>query len=104
MVLMKTTLLLFLALSVANALAAPERIAPDNVHRLAVAWTYDTRDPIESLVPGGDSPLFEATPLYVAGRLSCRLRSARSLLSMQRLALRYGESTSALHATSTTAI
>lgn len=53
----------------ANARGAPERIAPDNAHRLAVAWTYDTRDPIESLASGGDDPLFEATPVYVDGRL-----------------------------------
>ena len=69
MALMRTTLLLCLALSMANARGAPERIAPDNAHRLAVAWTYDTRDPIESLAPGGDAPLFEATPVHVAGRL-----------------------------------
>ena len=70
---MRTTLLLCLALFMAmfraNAREAPERIAPDNAHRLAVAWTYDTRDPIESLAPGADAPLFEATPVHVAGRL-----------------------------------
>ncbi len=69
MALMRTTLLLCLALSMANARGAPELIGPDNAHRLAVAWTYDTRDPIESLVPGGDAPLFEATPVHVAGHL-----------------------------------
>ena len=69
MALMRTILLLCLALSMANARGAPELIGPDNAHRLAVAWTYDTRDPIESLAPGGDAPLFEATPVHVAGRI-----------------------------------
>lgn len=65
---MRTTLLLCLALFMAAARSAPERIAPDNAHRLAVAWTYDTRDPVESL-GGGDAPLFEATPVHVDGSL-----------------------------------
>jgi quinoprotein glucose dehydrogenase len=65
---MKTPLLLCLALSTATVHGASERIAPDNAHRLAVAWTYDTRDPVESLA-GGDPPQFEATPVYVDGRL-----------------------------------
>jgi len=64
---MRTTLLLCLALFIGTATAS-ELIAPDNAHRLAVAWTYDTRDPVESLT-GGDPPLFEATPVHVAGRL-----------------------------------
>ena len=65
---MRTTpLLLCLALSTANVHGA-ERIGPDNVDRLAVAWTYDTHDPVESL-GGGDPPQFEATPVYVDGRL-----------------------------------
>ncbi len=65
---MRTILLLCLALSMANVRAASERIAPANVQRLAVAWTYDTRDPIESLAHG-DPPQFEATPVHVDGRL-----------------------------------
>src|SRR5262245_10296700 len=66
---MRTILLVCLTLAMANARGAPELITPDNVQRLAVAWTYDTRDPAESLVPGADPPLFEATPVHVAGRL-----------------------------------
>lgn len=66
---MKTILLACLTLAMANARGAPELITPANVQRLAVAWTYDTRDPTESLAPGGDPPLFEATPVHVAGRL-----------------------------------
>jgi quinoprotein glucose dehydrogenase len=46
-----------------------ERIAPDNVSRLQVAWSYDTRESTEPMRPGGDRPAFEATPVYVDGRL-----------------------------------
>src|SRR5688572_23955748 len=54
--------------SVAVAQAAPERITPDDVKRLAVAWTYDARNPTEPLRPG-KSPAFEATPVYADGHL-----------------------------------
>ncbi len=47
----------------------PVAIGPDNVDRLAVAWTYDTRESTEPLRPGGDRPAFEATPVYAAGQL-----------------------------------
>ena len=49
--------------------AQAERIAPDNVGRLEVAWSYDTRESTEPMRPGADRPAFEATPVYVDGRL-----------------------------------
>jgi quinoprotein glucose dehydrogenase len=49
--------------------ATAERIAPDNVGRLKVAWTYDTQESTEPLRPGTDRPAFEATPVYADGRL-----------------------------------
>jgi quinoprotein glucose dehydrogenase len=61
-------------LAIASALAGyaqrkPEPIDPANVNRLAVAWTYDTRDSTERLRPGTKPPAFEATPLYADNRL-----------------------------------
>jgi hypothetical protein len=44
---MRTTLLLCLALFIGRVTAS-EPIAPDNAHRLTVAWTYDTRDPVDA--------------------------------------------------------
>ena len=52
-----------------NAQSRPERISPENVGRLAVAWTYDTRDPTQPVQPGRKPPAFEATPVHVDGRL-----------------------------------
>jgi quinoprotein glucose dehydrogenase len=53
---------------VAFARTNREPITPENVQRLAVAWTYDTRDPTGRL--GGDKPpAFEATPAYADGVL-----------------------------------
>jgi quinoprotein glucose dehydrogenase len=46
-----------------------DRITPETVGRLAVAWTYDTRESTAPLRPGTDSPSFEATPVYADGRL-----------------------------------
>ncbi len=67
---MKTPLLLCSLLPLAViARPAPERITPDNVQRLAVAWTWDARNPTERLHPAGKPPAFEATPVYAAGRL-----------------------------------
>lgn len=60
--------LLCLIASAAAAKAPPEAIAPSNVHRLGIAWTYDTGDSTEP-PHHGDSPAFEATPVYVDGRL-----------------------------------
>jgi len=53
----------------ALARPAPEQITPDNVQRLAIAWTYDVGNPTERLHPAGKPPAFEATPVYAAGRL-----------------------------------
>jgi quinoprotein glucose dehydrogenase len=47
----------------------PEPIGPANIHRLTVAWTYDTGDSSGPLRPGGNSPRFEATPVYADGKL-----------------------------------
>ena len=44
----------------------PEPIAPGNVARLNVAWTYDTGEPIELF---RKDPQFEATPVYAGGNL-----------------------------------
>jgi len=66
---MKKALVCCLAASMTGAQAPPERITPDNVGRLKVAWTYDTRESTEPLRPGTDRPAFEATPAYADGRL-----------------------------------
>ena len=60
-------LLCFIGMN-AGAQPASEAIAPDNIDRLSVAWTYDTGDSTEA-PPRGDPPAFEATPAYVEGRL-----------------------------------
>ena len=57
-----------LGLAVA-AQTRPDRITPDTVERLAVRWTYDTRESTEPLRPGTDRPAFEATPVYADDRL-----------------------------------
>jgi quinoprotein glucose dehydrogenase len=46
-----------------------DRIGPDTVARLAVAWTYDTGESTEPFRPGADRPAFEATPVYAANHL-----------------------------------
>jgi quinoprotein glucose dehydrogenase len=48
--------------------AAPpaEQITPANAARLNVAWTYDTREPIDHF---RRDPRFEATPVYADGKL-----------------------------------
>jgi quinoprotein glucose dehydrogenase len=66
---MKTPLLLVIAACVAPTIAAPETLDPTNVHRLSVAWTYDTGDSTEAVGKGADRPAFEATPVYSDGRL-----------------------------------
>jgi quinoprotein glucose dehydrogenase len=67
---MKTPFLLCCLIPLAAvARIATEQITPDNVQRLVVTWTYDARNPTESLHPGGKPPAFEATPVYAAGRL-----------------------------------
>ena len=47
----------------------PEKITPENVGRLAVAWTYDTGDSILPVKGGAKRPAFQATPVYIDGRL-----------------------------------
>ncbi|MEO8309277.1 MAG: PQQ-binding-like beta-propeller repeat protein [Pseudomonadota bacterium] len=66
---MKTNLaLLCLLPSVTLAVTNREPLNPNNVQRLAVAWTYDTGDSTDRL--GHDKvPGFEATPTYADGRL-----------------------------------
>jgi quinoprotein glucose dehydrogenase len=49
--------------------AIPDRLTPANVSRLAPAWTYDTRDSIQPMKGGSKRPAFEATPVYMEGRL-----------------------------------
>jgi quinoprotein glucose dehydrogenase len=53
------------------ALAATDRqpLTPDNVHRLAIAWTWDSGDPTGPLGGRGKPPAFEATPAYADGIL-----------------------------------
>ena len=46
---MRTLSLLGLITFAVTAHGASERIRPENVHRLTVAWTYDTRDSIVAL-------------------------------------------------------
>jgi quinoprotein glucose dehydrogenase len=57
------------ALAMTSPPRAAERIDAGNVARLAVAWTYDTRDSVERLQPGTKPPAFEATPVHADGRL-----------------------------------
>ncbi len=44
----------------------PEKITPENVSRLKVAWTYDSKEPIAEF---RREPRFEATPVYSDGKL-----------------------------------
>jgi quinoprotein glucose dehydrogenase len=55
---------LLLALPLLGSPSDP--ITPDNVGRLKVAWTYDTREAIDHF---RRDPRFEATPVYDNGRL-----------------------------------
>jgi quinoprotein glucose dehydrogenase len=67
---MRTPILLCCLISLATvARTANERITPENVQRLAVAWTWDSRNPTGRLHPSGKPPAFEATPVYADGRL-----------------------------------
>lgn len=59
--------LLILALLLAQTTGP--RITPDNVGRLTVAWTYDTKESTEPPRPGADRPAFEATPVFADNRL-----------------------------------
>ena len=71
-----------------------DRIGPDTVGRLAVAWTYDTRESTEPFRPGADRPAFEATPVYAANRLYCPRPAASSSRSTRRQARSAGGSIS----------
>ena len=62
-------LALLLAATTALLQAPAERITPNNIGRLAPAWTYDTRESTEPLKKGAKRPAFEATPVHVDGRL-----------------------------------
>jgi quinoprotein glucose dehydrogenase len=64
---MKTLIPLAFMVSATVAAAATDRINPENVSRLTVAWTYDTRDSTERM--GGKPPGFQVTPVYDSGRL-----------------------------------
>lgn len=66
---MRTFILIGFLIFAADTLAAAERIAPDNVHRLAPAWIYDTGDSVQPIGGRGKPPAFEATPVYADGRL-----------------------------------
>ena len=56
------------ATGISRTAAVP--IGPENVGRLAVAWTYDTRESTEPLPGGGKRPAFEATPVYAPPSVS----------------------------------
>ena len=49
--------------------ASTTPITLENIGRLKVAWTYDTRESTEPATKGGKRPAFEATPVYAAGHL-----------------------------------
>jgi len=51
------------------AQARAARLTPATVARLAPAWTYDTKESMEPVAPWKRKPAFEATPVYVDGRL-----------------------------------
>ena len=63
------TIALLLAASAASLQPSVERITPNTVSRLAPAWTYDTRESTNALKGGAKRPAFEATPVYLGGRL-----------------------------------
>ena len=58
------TIALVLAGATGISRTASAPIGPDNVGRLGVAWTYDTRESTDPLPGGGKRPAFEATPVY----------------------------------------
>lgn len=65
---------MLVAVSIAAVITASvqpkhEALTPDNVGRLAVAWTYDTRDSVQPVQPRGKRPSLQVTPVYRDGRL-----------------------------------
>jgi quinoprotein glucose dehydrogenase len=63
------TTVLLLGAAATSFQPSPERIAPNNISRLAPAWTYDTRESTNPVKGGSKRPAFEATPVYLDGRL-----------------------------------
>lgn len=75
---MRTALAVTLSITIASLVgiagqarrtAAAAPISPANIDRLAEAWTYDTREPVDPLPGRSKRPAFEATPVYADGRL-----------------------------------
>ena len=66
---MRSIPLLCLAGLALGAQPQADRINADTIGRLAVAWTYDTRESTEPGRPGADRPAFEAMPVYAANHL-----------------------------------
>ena len=84
---MKTILCLLCFLLPLTAFAAPTRepLTPDNVQRLSLAWTYDTRDPTSRLGATNRRPSRPHPPMRMAGYIS-RHRWARWPHWMRKLA------------------
>ena len=61
--------ILLLAAATLGAQPRPARLTPDTVGGLVEAWSYDTRESTEPVEPWKRKPAFEATPVYVEGRL-----------------------------------
>ena len=66
---MRLLLVLLLAAVTLGAQAPSSRLTPQNVGGLVQAWSYDTRESMEPVLPARRKPAFEATPVYVDGRL-----------------------------------
>ena len=60
---------LLIAAITVGAQAPASRLTPQNVGGLVQAWTYDTRESTDPVPPARRKPAFEATPVYVEGRL-----------------------------------
>jgi quinoprotein glucose dehydrogenase len=61
--------LVLLAAITLGAQAPPSRLTPQNAGALVEAWRYDTRESTVPVLPARKKPAFEATPVYVDGRL-----------------------------------
>jgi quinoprotein glucose dehydrogenase len=67
---MKTLIAFYSLLPLAAFPAADHgSLTPKNVHRLSIAWTWDSGDPTGPLGGRGKPPAFEATPAYADGSL-----------------------------------
>ena len=60
---------LLLAAITLGAQGPASRLTPANVGGLVEAWTYDTRESTVPVLPARKKPAFEATPVYLDGRL-----------------------------------